>query len=229
MVRNMDGAVKRVLPYLSYRTFRNFLDGLAVSGIPTRIDRSVIPSMSGSSQALLLSTVRYLGLVTEKGVPTPNLDLLVHSEGSKRQQVWQQILIGAYANVFNSGVDLERTTTQELAEAFAKQGVTSPETIRKCVTFFSLAAKDAGIKLSPHVKPYAGRRQAPRRARITGEERTETPLALPEKTGSSEWELLVSKFPSFDPSWPENLRDNWYEGFERLARVLRDKKSQFAE
>jgi hypothetical protein len=224
------GALKRLPPYLSYRTFRSFLDSVGVAGVPNRIGRSLMASKSGSTQALLLTAIRYLGLASEKGVTSPELERLVHAEGKERQDVWRGILEKAYPAFFSAKINLERTTTEELAEIFTKEGVSSPDTVRKCVTFFSLAAKDAGIKLSPHIKPYAGARQSARRARVNVEDTTGTttgssPLVGRDRNGLSEWELLLSKFPDFDPAWPEDLRSNWLVGFERLSRILGDAKT----
>src|SRR6266496_5516482 len=147
----MAAQSKRVPPYLSYRTFRNFLDSVSVSGVPTRIHRSMMASKSGSTQALLFSAIRYFGLASDKDVSTTDLELLVHSEGKQRQEVWRRIFISAYGAVFKSKINLERATTEELTHIFLRQGVSSKDTIRKCVTFFCMGAKDAGIKLSPHI------------------------------------------------------------------------------
>jgi hypothetical protein len=183
-------------------------------------------SRSGSTQALLLASIRYFGLVSENGLPTPDLEMLVQSTGKERQQVWRKILVRAYPNLFK--LDLQRATTQQLSEALAREGLSNQETIRKALNFFSIAAKDAGLKLSPHIKPYAGRRQSNRRVRTTVEEQKETvntpsPLVSSETDGSNEWTMLLSKFPDFDPSWPEDLRKNWLEGFESLSRICKGK------
>src|SRR5258707_221108 len=99
-------------------------------------------SRSGSTQALLLSAIRYFGLVSENGLPTPDLETLVQSDGKERQEVWRRILIRAYPNLFK--LDLQRATTQQLSEALAREGLSNQETIRKALNFFSIAAKDAG-------------------------------------------------------------------------------------
>jgi hypothetical protein len=216
---------KGLPPYLSYRTFRSFIDSVSVGGVPNRIDRSMMASMSGSNQALLVSAIRYLGLASEKGVSTPELESLVNAEGKERQEIWRRILSRAYSSFFNSRINLERATTKELSEVFAKQGVSSTDTIRKCVTFFSLAAKDAGLKLSPHIKPYAGRTQRTRRSRAIGSEQKEM-ATVPSLLGSandrsSDWQMLLSKFPDFDPSWPEDVRKNWFDGFQRLSKICK--------
>ena len=216
---------KGLPPYLSYRTFRSFIDSVSVGGVPNRIDRSMMASMSGSNQALLVSAIRYLGWASEKGVSTPELESLVNAEGKERQEIWRRILSRAYSNLFNSRINLERATTKELSEVFAKEGVSSADTIRKCVTFFSLAAKDAGVKLSPHIKPYAGRPQRSRRSRAVRIEQKEIapePTILGSDTDrSSDWQMLLSKFPDFDPSWPEEVRKNWFDGFQSLSKICK--------
>lgn len=218
--------MKKAPPYLSYRTFKNFLDSLRATAIPTRIDRGIMANMSGSNQALLISTVRYLGLASEHGVPTADLKRLIEAKESDRNQVWSHILMNGYRELFDSNLDLERTTTNELANVFRRQGVTSPDRIRKCVSFFTLAAKDAGIKLSPHIKPYVGKRKEPRRPRSDGNEKflNERTELSDESTAPPEWQLLLSKFPDFDPGWPEDLRKNWIEGFESLSRIIKLQK-----
>src|SRR6266404_975024 len=219
--------VKKVPPYLSFSTFTSFLDALRVSGVPTRVDRSIMASKSGSTQVLLLSAIRYLGLASDNGVPTPDLERLVQSEGRQNQEVWHRILTKAYPTLFR--MDLQRATTQQVSEALSKEGLSSKDTIRKSLNFFCLAAKKAGIKLSPHIKPYAGLRQTGRRARASAEEQKETisrasSLFATDRNGSTEWEMLLSKFPDFDPAWPDDLRTNWLDGFERLSRILNTAK-----
>ena len=45
---------ERVLPpYLSYKTFETFIEGLKV-GMPGRIDRSVMKTLSGANQSWLM-------------------------------------------------------------------------------------------------------------------------------------------------------------------------------
>ena len=213
---------KKTPPYLSYTTFQNFLEALRATAVPTRINRGVMANMSGSNQALLLATIRYFGLASEQGIPTAELKQLIEVKESERKQVWRRIFMSGYSDTFGSKIDLERTTTDELAEAIRRQGVSSPDRIRKCVTFFTMAAKDAGVKLSPHIKPYAGRRRANRKVRAL-EERYETVLLSEtnDRAGSSNWELLLSKFPDFDPAWPQDLRNNWLEGFQSLSKICK--------
>lgn len=183
-------------------------------------------SKSGSTQALLLSAIRYFGLVSENGLPTPDLEALVQSNGKQRQEVWQKILVRAYPNLFK--LDLQRATTQQLTEALAREGLSNQETIRKALNFFSIAAKDAGLTLSPHIKPYAGRRHTIRRARAAVEEQQDG-IILPtpdpnDRNGSTDLEILLSKFPDFDLSWTNDQMKKWLEGIKQVTEFCSDKR-----
>jgi hypothetical protein len=35
-------------------------------------------------------------------------------------------------------------------------------------------------------------------------------------------ELLLAKFPQFDPAWPDELKAKWFDGYERLLKTATD-------
>jgi len=215
-----QGAVA-VPPYLSFKTFNAFIQGLKV-GIPTRIDRTVINSMSGAVQAQLMSALRYLGLVSQHAVTNEKLATLVNSEGPERERVLSGILRDGYPFLF-ADFDLQRATTGQLEEAFRKVGA-SGETIRKCVAFFLAAAKAAGIAVSPHIKTSGVSRNPskPKKAASTDgsdlRNSAEGPLAPPIPPMASWSQMLLAKFPSFDPAWPDEVKAKWFESFDRLMK-----------
>jgi hypothetical protein len=137
-------------PYLSYRTFINFLEKLKV-GMPSRIDRSVMGSFSGAAQAQIFPALKYLHLINPDDTPTEKLTSLVSSEGTEKQKILKDMIIVAYPFLFKDGIDLKRMTASHLQELFDKAGA-SGATARKSITFFMAAAKNTGIELSPHLK-----------------------------------------------------------------------------
>ena len=209
-----------VPPYVPYKTLRNFLESLKVN-IPSRIDRSVMPSMSGALQSQLIAALRYLDLISEKGIPTQLLTSLVNSEGTLRQGLLKEMLVNAYPFLFR-GFDLGRATTRQVEEQFSHAGA-GGETVRKCIAFFMGAAKDAEIALSPHIKPFKGvtRSGARQRRAIAPQNGTTNPNAAEAQPTESymTWaQLLLSKFPSFDPTWPDDVKAKWFAAFDQLMQ-----------
>jgi hypothetical protein len=221
----MDGTVSTrggVPAYVSYRTFLSFLESLRESA-PARIDRSLLTSFSGTMQNQLLSALRYLGLIAEDGTTHPSFARLVRSEGTERRVILNEIVREAYLFLFGD-FDLAAATSMQLVERFKAAGARG-DTVRKCISFFLSIAEDAAIELSPFVRPAMNRtEQRTRRIRVTAMSRPERlqapgPMrqATPETTRGSWHELLLAKFPSFDPAWPDDVKNKWFEAFERLV------------
>jgi hypothetical protein len=218
----VSSAPEAVPPYVPYRSFRNYIDSLK-QGIPSRIDRSVMPSMSGALQGQLTATLRYLKLVTAAGHPTSTLPQLVNSEGAERAKVLRGLLFVAYPFLVQTErFDLMGATPRMMEEQFARAGA-SGGTIDKCINFFLAAAKDAELTLSPHLKTGRGNRTPRPRQRSRS---TDLPVndeaqgsVSANEGGDLTWsQMLLSKFPSFDPSWPDEVKVKWFEGFHRLMR-----------
>src|SRR5579859_7213234 len=92
---------KAVPPYVPYKTFKNFIDGLRVA-TPSRIDRSVMGSLSGATQSQLLAALKYLGFVTPNGSLTEKLIVLLNaSEGQAQAHALQGVLITSYPFLFS--------------------------------------------------------------------------------------------------------------------------------
>ncbi|MFH0846604.1 MAG: hypothetical protein V1894_00900, partial [Chloroflexota bacterium] len=75
---------KRLPPYISYRTFHNFISELQ-HGVPSRIDRSFWgDKYSGSSGTQLVGALRFLGLIDTSNVPSPRLRQLALAREGQR-------------------------------------------------------------------------------------------------------------------------------------------------
>lgn len=215
--------MKRVPPYLPFRTFNNFLAELAKDALPQRIDRPLLAQMSHSLQSQMLSACRYLGLITDEGKPTDDLRRLLQASGDSHKEIWEKIVRRSYDSLFQLG--LENATTQELVVVFWKEGLRSQDTNRKALNFFCLAARAAGISISPHIRPYAGRRKSAGRGAQGSALKL---LSFPSqrmsaiKNESSDWDLIWSKFPKFNPSWSENEIRNWLDVLEKLLQIRKN-------
>ncbi|MEE2822772.1 MAG: DUF5343 domain-containing protein [Acidobacteriota bacterium] len=177
----MSRKASNLPPYISYRTFSNFLSELRSRGLPSRIDRSIMAHKSGTIQSQLLLTLNYLGLVRALGQPTDTLKKLVESDDQQQRVVLRTILKTSYTFVFKSDIGLQAATSDQVEELFQKTGA-SGETIRRCIAFFLAAAKDCGIPISPYVKPHKRRTEA---------RRTKASIRKEEMSSKAEDELSV--------------------------------------
>lgn len=214
-------------PYLSYRTFRNWLEGQK-AGTHARIDRTVLRNMSGMIQSQLLSALRNLGLTDADGKPTQQLEKLSMSDGPERQKILREVLKSSYPFMFSEGFNLQTATPGMIKEQFEGAGV-SGDTIRKCVSFFLFAARDAGLQLSPSVKTprrVVRRGNGSQRVRRTSAAPTQEQDSIQDRNSlsaepsSAMIKDLLAKFPPLDPAWPDDVKTKWFESFDRLMKTI---------
>lgn len=222
--------VRRALPpYVSYRTFHNFIDGLQ-QGIPARIDRSYWGDRwSGSTGTQLMSTLRFFNLIDSNGVPTLRLRQLANTRGLQKADLLKQITVEAFSPIMQGQLNLEQATYSQLEEAFNSNYQLTGEVIRKCLKFFLLLSNDAGITLSPFMTKRSRRTKTgrsgngARKNTKRDENRTirnsEIPSEANEIPVKGPWlQALLNKFPTFDPAWSEEIKAKWFDAFDKLLQ-----------
>jgi hypothetical protein len=215
---------KRLPPYISYRTFQNFIERLQ-QGIPARIDRSYWSDrLSGSTGTQLMSALRYLGLIDADAVPTDQLRQLVSAKGEARPETLRQITYETFSFLLRSPFDSRTATYAQLEEAFRSTFELTDSVSRKCVKFFVALASDAGMPLSPFitrrlrsVRGSIGTRLAAKKRGSKTSRNLIIPQAFEETSNGTSWEkMLLTKFPAFDPTWPDEVKLKWFEAFYKL-------------
>ena len=146
-------------PYVSYSSFKNFITRLGESTVPSRIDKSVMSNLSGSTQYALLPALHWLGLIDSDGTPDDTLKVLALANDENFGTLLEPIIREKYDFLFAGDLDLESATSEQVVEAFKTQEVTG-STVTKCISFFLRIAKEARIQISPHVKPPPVRRKS---------------------------------------------------------------------
>jgi hypothetical protein len=142
---------KSAAVYVGWSTFKScILEGLTHGGLPTAINRTVFPGQSGGVQNQLLTGLKFLGLIDEKGRPTQALKDLTVEDESARKQALAEVLRASYRDVFE--LDIARTTPKELSDTMVASYNVSGDTREKAVRFFLAAAQYAGIQLSPYLR-----------------------------------------------------------------------------
>ena len=220
-----DKGRKSLPPYVSYRTFRNFIDGLHL-GMPSRIDRSYWGNMySGSTGTQLMTALRFLGLIDTKGIPTAQLKQLVLAKGAQRTDILRRIAHSAFYFLSEESLDPQVATYAQLEEAFRNTYQLTGEVGRKCIKFYISLQSDAGIPLSPFIL----KRSRTRHSTANGKKKSTTKTEvrknrnseIPQATGLvlepvTWYEMVLTKFPNFDPAWPDDVKLKWFEAFNTL-------------
>ena len=217
---------KRSPPYVSYRSFLTLLEELQ-RGLPARIDRSYWgDKFSGSTGTQLMSALRFLNLIDPVGVPTNQLKELVQARGSTRSESLKKVSQQSFTFLTTNTFEAEKATYSQLEEVFYEGYQVDRDVARKCIKFFTELAVDAGIPLSPFItKKSKSSRQTQIVEKIPKRIGTRTnqnpviptkPELVPHPTS---WkELLLTKFPSFDPMWPTDVQIKWFEAFDELLK-----------
>jgi len=215
-------------PYISFVTFNNLISALRETGVPHQIDKSVLRTMSGAVQSATIASLKFLGLIDTNSIPTKNLKQLVETDGENYTLALKNVLEESYAFLLKNGVNIENATGTQVENKFKEQGVTG-STITKCISFFLSMAKEAGIKVSSHVRPPVTKRTPKGEGASTAKKvlRAKTRDAITPKPGEltpapnpqTNWyEQLLEKFPAFDPSWDNETKKAWFDAFNDLMK-----------
>jgi hypothetical protein len=221
-----DRNKKRSPPYVSYRSFLTLLEELQ-RGIPARLDRSYWgDKFSGSTGTQLMSALRFLNFVDSNGVPTSQLKELVGARGAFKAGILKKTCQESFSFLMSNSFDTDKATYSQLEEVFKEAYQVDRDVARKCIKFFTEIAGEAGISLSPFItkKSKASRSvQIPDKIPKKIGTRTNQNVIVPQQVEiiphSMSWkELLLSKFPNFDPSWPNDVQLKWFEAFDELLK-----------
>jgi hypothetical protein len=221
----IDRNRKRSPPYVSYRSFLTLLEELQ-RGVPARIDRSYWgDKFSGSTGTQLMSALRFLNLIDSNGVPTSQLKELVGTRGPLKASILKKISQESFAFLMSNTFDPEKATYSQFEEVFKDFYQVDRDVSRKCIKFFTELCSEAGITLSPFItkkSKVAHTTIAEKIPRRTGT-RTNQNIIVPKNAEpiprTMSWkELLLTKFPSFDPTWPNDVQIKWFEAFDELLK-----------
>lgn len=231
-------------PYVSYKTFKNFLDSLKIA-MPGRIDRSVLHTMSGAVQSHLMHALRTMELVNAHEIPSESFKRLAASDGPGRQQALIAALKIGYPFLFDGSIDLGTASGKQLLDEFGKTALNG-DSVRKSVAFFLAGAKDAGIKLSPYFSKIQSR-SVPKKSNGSGmssakadpEPKTKSvPVTPPAETGtrgvespqyaqattpSAQESLLLwglfHRLPKPGTPWPKAQREQWIQTLQNVLTM----------
>lgn len=150
MAENTNGSP--TAPYVAFNTFESFIETLHNTAVPPRINRELMPKMSGVVQTQLLGALRFLGLIDDNLSVREPLPKLAKAFGTKD---WagelRDVVFQAYSTVIGD-LDLDTETGTALRAAFRTRGGVDGDTNDKAVRFFIKALEACGATFSPHFK-----------------------------------------------------------------------------
>ena len=224
------GGKGRTPPYVAWRTYLTLLSEFKTNGLPPQVDRSVLKRFAGGMQGQLLLALRSLDLIDLENKPKPKLKTIVDAyETEAFGKEMLEIMRATYPYVFD--LDLMTATPAMFADAFKDNNDAKEDVLRKCRTFFLHAAKELGIPLGPRIEkatfPRAkgnGAKRAKAATKAKADENGDAggAGAVGNQTGNASGgqatvvDKLLGKFPDFDPQWPDEIKKQWFDGFQRF-------------
>lgn len=144
-------------PYVSFSTFRTLREWLGDEGVPLRFDRSFWESkFSGSTGTQLVAALRFLGLL-DREQPEQGMERMAEATTAEWRFLLAELLHDSYTAVpFD---ELPRATPAMVRGWFRAYPVDG-HTLRKAISFFVSAAKEADLPMSNGVRKMAKGRPA---------------------------------------------------------------------
>lgn len=219
--------VGRTPPYISFKSLLTLIEELKTNGLPPQIDRSVLRRFSGGLGAQLVMAMKSLGLVSEDNKPTGLGAQVVRAFGTDEfPAVLRPVIEQTYP--FLRELDLTEATPSMFAAAFKSGTGAKEDVLRKCRTFYIHAAQYVGIPIGTRILNgtvprgsggSGSQKRKPKAAtgKPVGEQKPD-PVVTDSNT-SSLARTLLDKFPTFDPSWPDEIKAKWFDGYERLLTI----------
>jgi Family of unknown function (DUF5343) len=219
---------KAAPPYVAYKTLRNFLERFK-QGLPARIDRGLMGSMSGAAQSQVTTAMRYLGMISENGIPTQYLKRYVSGDERERKGALFEMLMGAYPFLFETGMEpgafhISTATAQFLRETMEANTSATGETLGRCIAFVKDAALDAGFEVSRFILQKKSRAPGGRKKPQSKREETIEKSLLPNLQhaqplpfhGSLLLSGLFQRLPKPGTKWSKEDRERWVQTLENV-------------
>jgi hypothetical protein len=219
---------KAVPPYVAYKTLSNFVDRFK-QGLPGRIDRGLMGSMSGAAQSQVTTALRYLGMISGNNLPTQVMRQYAMGEEMERRAALRGMLVNAYPFIFNDEFDFATATASQLRETFEANTVATGETVGRCIAFLKDAAADAGIEVSRFITQKKARSLGPKKRPtvVRREEREPERPYVPQsytahkaQTIPAQASMLLTglfqRLPTPGSVWSKLDRDQWLQTLQNV-------------
>jgi hypothetical protein len=226
-------ADKDSLPYGTFGRVRGVVDKFAESTTPTSLNTHVLDGISGGDFSALMTSLKFLGLISENQAVKPELRDLVEARKKGEDQykaAMLKVVKAAYDPIVGK-VDVTNGTLPELEKAFKDGGVPQGQMLTKVTRFYVKALEDSGVKVSDYItKP----RPPGKKKATNGAAKDKRKPPKPKGDGVDTSKHLPNDPPPQDFArlpipgieggfiqYPKNLTDGDCTMFETMVAVLR--------
>lgn len=138
--------------YVPHTTFVNFVGKLKETGLPGRVDASLLSNYSGATQSQIMVALRFWGLTKEDGSVTDNFRALVkaHGEEGRWSAALKEYVVPCYNGVLGD-LNLINATAGQLEDRFRLAGAKG-SVQEKAIRLYLKLLDDTDTKYSPHFK-----------------------------------------------------------------------------
>ena len=209
----------RKAPYAPISALREFFSRMRDVSVPQRVDRRFIQkqNIASNNEWALLSALKFLGVIDERGAPTHAYRLLQSTD--QFEDTLRHLVETAYAPLFDSGG--ARMSADDLENYF--RVTSSPSQAKNAARFFREVCSLAGIDLDTgpqgRVHPLAA---ASPRQTTPGEPSGLEALAQPPNTSDllAAKARLLEKLPTCRDEWTAAEYEAICEQFVTMLRSL---------
>ncbi len=201
-----------------YPAFVTALRTFKRHSLPAAIDASALKKrFTAGVVRQLLSSFSALRLIDETGTPLNLLrDLVEAVDEPNWAAVVQRMLDGAYPQALLDS--LSAATPAQLNQSLrATFDEVNENDRRQSINFLLGAARDAGLEISAYLTPPAGSRGKLYLGAPDSDETHQTEANKQAVLAAR----LIEKFPEFDPAWPDDLKEDWFEQFKELVALVK--------
>jgi hypothetical protein len=185
-----NGSRASTAPYAAFPSIKTALRSMKEHGVPTRIDRSALNNLSGSTAGQVLTAFRFLGLMDAENRPKGRMQTLVDAidDDQKWPEALAETVKTAYAPMFQHNIG--SLTASHFRQLFKENYQGADDVQRKSMATFIVAMQEAKLPVSN----YLTKQVRPRAGGATGRKKTKTAR----KTATAAFAALNQKNPQHE-------------------------------
>jgi hypothetical protein len=197
---------------MSWTTLENLFERLDKDGVPPKIDRSILGGSEGY-KTLVLSGLKWLGLIMPDGTVTKRLATFIEESG-RRQELVAELFKEKYPKQIALGEN--NASQRDLEMSFEPL---TGDTARKAVSFYLKGARFAQLPLSSYFitprtrKPSANGKAKPRKAQkskgASGTSSTQAETGIQVDGVHPALAGLLNDLPRLGSGWTKTERDQF--------------------